>query len=76
MALVWTRAVHRAAHSVNSVQVSVLAQLYSCNLTDALCSVLLGMLLWNYYLCVMTDPGQVPRNWVRRNVSLFIDDLT
>ncbi|KAK7695072.1 hypothetical protein QCA50_002262 [Cerrena zonata] len=24
---------------------------------------LVGMLLWNYYLCVTTNPGQVPRGW-------------
>ncbi|OBZ79551.1 Palmitoyltransferase PFA4, partial [Grifola frondosa] len=24
---------------------------------------LVGMLLWNYYLCVTTDPGGVPRSW-------------
>ncbi|KAI0078856.1 zf-DHHC-domain-containing protein [Panus rudis PR-1116 ss-1] len=26
-------------------------------------NVLVGMLLWNYYLCVVTDPGQVPKDW-------------
>ncbi|KAF8899051.1 zf-DHHC-domain-containing protein [Infundibulicybe gibba] len=26
-------------------------------------NVLVGMLLWNYFLCVVTDPGQVPSNW-------------
>ncbi|KAK2461444.1 hypothetical protein APHAL10511_005907 [Amanita phalloides] len=26
-------------------------------------NVLVGMLLWNYYLCVATDPGRVPDNW-------------
>ncbi|KAF7337517.1 Palmitoyltransferase PFA4 [Mycena sanguinolenta] len=24
---------------------------------------LVGMLLWNYFLCVTTDPGHVPENW-------------
>ncbi|TDL20993.1 zf-DHHC-domain-containing protein [Rickenella mellea] len=24
---------------------------------------LVGMLYWNYYLCVATDPGRVPKNW-------------
>ena len=28
------------------------------------CSVLLAMLLWNYYLCVTVDPGRVPPTWV------------
>jgi palmitoyltransferase ZDHHC6 len=28
-------------------------------------SLFVGMLLWNYYLCVNTDPGRVPENWVR-----------
>lgn len=27
-------------------------------------SILVGLLLWNYYLCVVTDPGQVPEFWV------------
>lgn len=30
-----------------------------------LCSVLVGLLLWNYWLSVLTDPGQVPVGWVR-----------
>lgn len=29
------------------------------------CSALLYMILWNYYLCVTTNPGQVPKSWVR-----------
>jgi hypothetical protein len=28
-------------------------------------SILVGILLYNYYLCVVTDPGVVPHNWVR-----------
>jgi hypothetical protein len=28
------------------------------------------MLLWNYYLCIFTDPGRVPAGWVRLVVSL------
>ncbi|TFK56613.1 palmitoyltransferase PFA4 [Heliocybe sulcata] len=27
-------------------------------------NVLVGMLLWNYALCVRTDPGSVPQSWV------------
>ena len=30
-----------------------------------LVSILVAMLLWNYYLCVVTDPGRVPSSWVR-----------
>ncbi|KAJ7459098.1 zf-DHHC-domain-containing protein [Mycena galericulata] len=26
-------------------------------------NLLVGMLLWNYFLCVVTDPGRVPDNW-------------
>ncbi|EIN13917.1 zf-DHHC-domain-containing protein [Punctularia strigosozonata HHB-11173 SS5] len=26
-------------------------------------NLLVGMLLWNYWLCVLTDPGQVPKDW-------------
>ncbi|KAJ6575439.1 zf-DHHC-domain-containing protein [Mycena capillaripes] len=26
-------------------------------------NILVGMLLWNYFLSVTTDPGQVPENW-------------
>ncbi|KAF5385064.1 hypothetical protein D9615_001250 [Tricholomella constricta] len=26
-------------------------------------NLLVGMLLWNYFLCVITDPGQVPDTW-------------
>lgn len=28
------------------------------------CSILVGMLLWNYRLCVITEPGRVPPSWV------------
>jgi hypothetical protein len=28
-------------------------------------SILIGILLYNYYLCIVTDPGVVPHNWVR-----------
>ena len=27
-------------------------------------SILSGLLLWNYYLCVSTPPGAVPAEWV------------
>lgn len=33
--------------------------------TDVDSSLLVWMLLWNYYLCVNTDPGTVPDFWVR-----------
>ncbi|KAF9454208.1 palmitoyltransferase PFA4 [Macrolepiota fuliginosa MF-IS2] len=26
-------------------------------------NVLVGLLLWNYYLCIITDPGTVPESW-------------
>ena len=29
------------------------------------------MLLWNYYLCIVTDPGRVPDGWVRLTPLLF-----
>jgi len=32
-------------------------------------SLLLAMLWWNYYLCIVTDPGRVPPQWVHTNVS-------
>ena len=28
-------------------------------------SILVGILLYNYYLCIVTDPGVAPHNWVR-----------
>lgn len=34
-------------------------------LSDRECSILVGLLLWNYRLCVITDPGGVPSTWVR-----------
>ena len=27
------------------------------------------MLWWNYYLCIVTDPGRVPPQWVHTNIS-------
>lgn len=36
-------------------------------------SLLVGMLLWNYFLSVFTDPGGVPDGWVRNSSSpLFV----
>ena len=32
-------------------------------------SILVGILLYNYYLCVTTDPGGVPHNWVRHALT-------
>jgi ribosomal protein L40E len=32
-------------------------------------NLLVGMLLWNYFLCVVTDPGEVPKSW-RPDTSL------
>ena len=32
------------------------------------CSVLLAMLWWNYYLCIVTEPGRVPPQWVHTNI--------
>ena len=34
-------------------------------LPHSVCGVLI---FWNYYLCVSTDPGDVPSGWVCRNV--------
>ena len=31
-------------------------------------SFLLAMLWWNYYLCIVTDPGRVPPQWVHTNI--------
>ena len=36
-------------------------------LSEPVCSLLLAMLWWNYYLCIMTDPGRVPPQWVHTN---------
>ncbi|KAI0067973.1 zf-DHHC-domain-containing protein [Artomyces pyxidatus] len=33
-------------------------------------NVLVGLLLWNYWLCVLTDPGGVPNNWRPDTASL------
>lgn len=32
-------------------------------------SVLVGLLYWNYYLTVITDPGRVPKSWVCLSAS-------
>lgn len=34
---------------------------------------LVGMLYWNYYLAVVTDPGRVPRNWVSLRLLCYIN---
>lgn len=46
--------------------------IYLCTAT---CSALLGMLLWNYYLVVMTDPGRVPKNWASSCLSCYREPL-
>lgn len=28
-------------------------------------SILVGLLYWNYFMTVVTDPGSVPKLWVR-----------
>lgn len=35
--------------------------------SEQACSFLLVMLWWNYYLCIVTDPGRVPPQWVHTN---------
>lgn len=41
-----------------------------CDAHEPFESILVGILLYNYYLCVTTDPGVVPHNWVRRALTL------
>jgi hypothetical protein len=36
-----------------------------CGTHEPFESILVGILLYNYYLCITTDPGVVPHNWVR-----------
>ena len=65
MALVWTSVERRVDLPLVSVQVSAeIVVLQADRPFDD--SVLIGMLYWNYYLCVTTDPGRVPDGWVRR----------
>ena len=33
-------------------------------------SLLLVMLWWNYYLCIVTDPGRVPPQWVHTTTAM------
>ena len=40
-----------------------------CNIHETFNSILVGILLYNYYLCVTTDPGGVPDGWVRHGPS-------
>lgn len=46
-----------------SFQVSQISPIKTPILT-AMTSFLVGMLFWNYHLCVVTDPGRVPDSWV------------
>ena len=36
--------------------------------SEPACSFLLMMLWWNYYLCIVTDPGRVPPQWVHTSI--------
>lgn len=36
---------------------------------NVFCSILVGLLLWNYFLCVNTDPGRVPNGWVSSRLA-------
>ncbi|KAA1468130.1 zf-DHHC-domain-containing protein [Dentipellis sp. KUC8613] len=52
-----------------SSQISIIWPWYGRELSVELLTLLLpfnflvGMLFWNYWLCVVTDPGQVPDDW-------------
>lgn len=50
-------------YSPASLQVSRSLALYPVRLL-IFRSILVGLLLWNYFLCVVTDPGRVPDDWV------------
>ncbi len=39
-----------------------------CSTHEPFESILVGILLYNYYLCVVTDPGVVPYSWVRHTL--------
>lgn len=40
-----------------------------CSTHEAFESILVGILLYNYYLCITTNPGVVPQNWVRHALA-------
>lgn len=72
LALVRTRAECGPVEAARAFQVSIALASSQCSSTVAdqsgisrHGSVLAGMLFWNYYLCVKTSPGSVPRGWVR-----------
>ncbi|TFY61142.1 hypothetical protein EVJ58_g4697 [Rhodofomes roseus] len=68
-----------------SSQIFVVWPWYGCVLSIELLTLLVpfnalvGMLLWNYYLCVVTDPGRVPPGWqpdVQDNDGYEVKKLT
>lgn len=40
-----------------------------CSTHEPFESILVGILLYNYYLCITTNPGVVPQNWVRHALT-------
>ena len=65
LAVVWKRNLRRACDSPPSFQVRISTEFqWAVSLTNS-SSIFVGLLLWNYFLCVFTDPGRVPTGWVR-----------
>lgn len=71
LAMVWQRGFCRPLETPNTIQVrsfTICLYLISFERGD---SVLLAMLWWNYYLCIVTDPGRVPPQWVHTNIIQY-----
>jgi hypothetical protein len=48
-----------------------------CSIHETFCkSISVGILLYNYYLCITTDPGGVPKGWVRHEPTLMTMTLS
>jgi hypothetical protein len=71
MALVRPRTLHGAPRPTRPVQVCPHFA-PCCGIHETFCkSISVGILLYNYYLCITTDPGGVPQGWVRHEPTLM-----
>jgi hypothetical protein len=67
LAMVWEDGICRSPKAPDSLQVRFhlmrLSPLFPCTSADG--SAAVGMIWWNYRLCVTTNPGSVPDGYVR-----------
>jgi hypothetical protein len=75
--MVWTSCVDGFVKGLGTIQVrwgDIIIPTTGLQLTREMGhgSLIVGMIFWNYYLCVTTPPGSIPPGWVRPVILSFI----